>query len=308
VEIPFYFMDTTYHIGETAVQELFGEKALAERNGKVITAKVVPGAINFIERQHFFLASSRNLAGGTWVSALAGANGFIKVKSENTLEINTDLLYSNPYDVFWTNIEEVQKIGLLFIELSSRRRFRINGSLRTDGKKLEIIVSQAYPNCPQYIQQRHVQPAEKPDYSGEVSSGETLIEPFVELIKMADTFFVGSSSPAADMDASHRGGLPGFVLVKDNSTLVIPDYPGNSMFNTFGNFYVNPAAGITFIDFQSNTNLQLSGSAQVFMTNDEPLPGQTNRYWVFKIAKWVQSENLKGFEWNFVGYSPFNPK
>lgn len=301
-------MGANYHIGEATVQKLFGEETSAGRNGKVITDKIIPGAINFIEKQHFFLASSRNLAGEIWVSALAGATGFIKVTGESMLEINTDLLYSNPYDVFWTNTEEVHKTGLLFIELSSRRRFRINGSLRLDGKKLVISVSQAYPNCPQYIQQRHVQSTEKPYYSGELSQGEKLTAPLVELISMADTFFVGSSSQDADMDASHRGGLPGFVTIKDDSTLVIPDYPGNSMFNTFGNFYVNPAAGITFIDFQSNTNLQLSGSAQVFMTNDETLPGQTNRYWIFKINKWVQSENLKGFEWDFVGYSPFNPK
>ena len=308
MEVLFYTMDTTYHIGEATVQKLFGEETLAERNGKVVTNKIIPGAINFIEKQHFIVASSRNLAGEIWVSALAGATGFINVKGESILEINTDLLYSNPYDVLWINIEEVHKIGLLFIELSSRRRFRINGTLCMDSKKLVITVSQAYPNCPKYIQQRHVQPTEKPYYSREASNGERLTAPLVDLIKMADTFFVGSSSPGADMDASHRGGLPGFVTVKDDSTLMIPDYPGNSMFNTLGNFYINPAAGITFIDFESNTNLQLSGSAQIFMTKDEPLPGQTNRYWVFKINKWVRSANLKGFEWNFVSYSPFNPK
>lgn len=308
MEIHSKSMDTPYHIGEATVQELFGEKKLAERNGKVITDKIIPGAINFIEKQPFFLASSRNLEGELWISPLAGAAGFIRVAGESSISLNTELLYSNPSDVFWRNVKETHKIGLLFIELSSRRRFRINGSITTEDNNLIITISQAYPNCPKYIQQRHGHPTQKPHYHDQVTKGQILIQPFVNLIRNADTFFVGSCSATGDMDASHRGGPPGFVTIKDDSTLVIPDYPGNSMFNTLGNFHVNPAAAITFIDFENNTTLQLSGSAEVFSTQDEPPPGQTNRYWVFKIRQWIHSENLKGFEWNFVEYSPFNPK
>lgn len=301
-------METIYHTGETTVQELFGERTLAERNGKVITNKIIPGAINFIEKQHFFLASSRNGSGEISVSALAGAAGFISVQGESTLEINTELLYSNPDDVFWTNVEEVNKIGLLFIELSSRRRFRINGSARRDGKILVVRAHQAYPNCPKYIQQRYVAPTQKPVYGGEVTSGERFTAQMREVIEAADTLFVGSSSPGGDMDASHRGGPPGFVTIKDDQTLLIPDYPGNSMFNTLGNFYLNPAAGIIFIDFERHLNFQLSGSAEVVMIKDEARPGRTNRCWIFRLRKWICSVNLSGFEWNFAGYSPFNPK
>jgi hypothetical protein len=301
-------MDAVYHIGETTVQELFGEKTIAERNGKVLTNKIIPGAINFIEKQQIIIASSRNVSGEISVSALAGAAGFISVKGESALEINTELLYSNPDDIFWANVSGVNKVGLLFIELSSRRRFRINGSARLDGKILVITADQAYPNCPKYIQQRHVEPTEKPDYGEEVTTGKRFTGPLMEVIRKADTFFVGSSSPAGDMDASHRGGPPGFVTLQDDQTLIIPDYPGNSMFNTLGNLYVNPAAGIIFIDFERHLNFQLSGSAEVVIMNEGSMPGATNRYWIFRMSKWVCSANLKGFEWNFAGYSPFNPK
>lgn len=300
-------MENPYHAGETAVQELFGEKLLAERNGRVISNKIVPGAIKFIENQYFFLATSRNLKGEMWISALAGAQGFIRVIGECTISINTRLLYSNPSDVFWQNIIEIQKIGLLFIELSSRRRFRVNGSLNMKDSELVITVSQSYPNCPKYIQQRHVHPTEKPHYKEPITSGQKLTEPLADLIGRADTFFVGSCSADGDMDASHRGGVPGFVTIENESTLIIPDYPGNSMFNTLGNFRVNPAAAMTFIDFQNHTNLQLSGTAEVLLSNDDPPPGHTNRFWVFTIRHWAFAENLRGFASTFVGYSPFNP-
>ena len=59
----------------------------------------------------------------------------------------------------------------------------------------------------------------------------------------ADTFFVASAHAERGVDASHRGGLPGFVRVLGDRTLEIPDYPGNSMFNTLGNPAADPRAG-----------------------------------------------------------------
>ena len=42
-----------------------------------------------------------------------------------------------------------------------------------------------------------------------------------------------------------RGAIsPGFIEVLDDRTLRIPDYSGNSMFNTLGNLRVNARAGM----------------------------------------------------------------
>jgi hypothetical protein len=43
----------------------------------------------------------------------------------------------------------------------------------------------------------------------------------------------------------------------------IPDYNGNSMFNTLGNLTDNPHAGLLFIDFDTGRTLQLTGRASV---------------------------------------------
>ena len=69
--------------------------------------------------------------------------------------------------------------------------------------------------------------------------------PRSELLARADTAFVATRAPDAGVDASHRGGNPGFLRVVDEHTLVLPDYTGNSMFNTLGNIALDPATGLT---------------------------------------------------------------
>src|SRR5205823_487645 len=84
-----------------------------------------------------------------------------------------------------------------------------------------------------------------------------------QFIESADTLFLGSVHPEHGADASHRGGLPGFVQVIDDTHVSFPDYAGNNMFNTLGNIAVNPAVGLLFFDFESGRTLQLTGSASV---------------------------------------------
>lgn len=300
-----------FHEGEIAAQLKAGERTLGERNGRVITNKIIKGAINFIEKQPFCIISSSDSSGVISVSALAGDEGYVKVKNEETLEIYPGLIFSNPFDLFWENIKLNKKIGLLFIELATRRRFRINGTIAFEEGKIVVAVDQAYPNCPKYIQKREALKLVKPSYYPEQLSGSALSPGVTGIIQKADTLFVGSSSSTGDMDASHRGGLPGFVRVKDENTLIIPDYLGNSMYNTLGNFEVNPNAALLFIDFKNKQNLQLSGTAEVVWNNeeasDEINTGGTNRFWIFKVKRWVLSENLKGMDWKLEEYSPFNP-
>jgi len=61
------------------------------------------------------------------------------------------------------------------------------------------------------------------------------------------------------MDASHRGGEPGFVQVLDDNHLLWPDYAGNNHFNTLGNLLVDSRVGLLFVDFAGGHLLQLSG-------------------------------------------------
>lgn len=301
--------NSVYHTGELKAQEKAGEKTKGERNGRVVTNKIISGAINFIENQPLFIASSKHESGEIWTSVLAGGAGYVKVKDSGTIEMYPHLFYSNPDDVFWHNIKQHSQVGLLFIEPATRRRFRVNGKVMVENGKLIILVDQAYPNCPKYIQQRHVRRTGTPKYFTKSIEGSILDPEMISMIKVADTFFVGSSNLTGDLDASHRGGLPGFIHVKDASTLIIPDYAGNSMFNTLGNFMVYPNAGLLFLDLKNKKSFQLTGTAEIAWNEQKTAinTGGTNRFWTFSIQKWILLENIKGFEWNFIGYSPFNP-
>jgi len=129
------------------------------------------------------------------------------------------------------------------------------------------------------------------------------------IIAKADTFFVTSVHPERGVDTSHRGGSPGFVTLIDDRTLRIPDYPGNSMFNTLGNFAVNPRAGLIFLDFESHRTLQLTGRAEILYDVDGTTEetGGTNRHWQLHIDHWVETGHAFQTDWSLLDYSPHNP-
>jgi uncharacterized protein len=297
-----------YHQGELEAQLRAGERSLSERNAKAISSKIIPGAINFLQNQPFIIATTRNSANEVSVSAISGKPGYIRVIDEQNIEIDSFLVTSNPKDVFWKNIKEDPGIGLLFIELFTRRRYRINGSIQLHEGKILISILQAYPNCPKYIQQRQISVSGKKLFSSEMLTGTTFTEEIQKLVSTSDTFFVGSSDSEGRLDASHRGGISGFVVVEDSNTLVIPDYFGNSMFNTLGNFMVNPNAGLLFIDFEHRRTVQLTGTAEIAWSEElNNATGGTNRYWRFRLKKWIMFDNLTDLDWTFIEYSRFNP-
>src|SRR6185503_17409934 len=95
------------------------------------------------------------------------------------------------------------------------------------------------------------------------SSGSGLTPEILAFVRRADTFFVASRGPDGGLDVSHRGGAPGFVESMRDGALRIPDYPGNSMFNTFGNLLRDPRAGLLFADFEHGHVLRLTGRARL---------------------------------------------
>jgi hypothetical protein len=133
-----------------------------------------------------------------------------------------------------------------------------------------VDVVQAYGNCPQYIRRRHINhqnAAAATDFP--IRRGVDVATDDIELIRSADTFFLGTTHLERGNDASHRGGRADFVYA-DHETVEWPDYPGNNMFNSFGNLAVDPTTALLFIDFRSGRTLQLSGSARVAWTSRPP--------------------------------------
>ncbi|AGN70638.1 pyridoxamine 5'-phosphate oxidase family protein [Paenibacillus caseinilyticus] len=297
---------SVYHAGELAVQQLAGEQVIAERNGAGIKSAVMKGAAAFLRTQSLIVCSTMASDGKVWCSFMIGEPGFIIVNTETELTITAQPTASDP---IFRHLRVHPDIGLLAIDFSRRIRMRINGKGVWDGKSLAVTTEQVYGNCPKYIQKRELQPDYGYDrkertsqYSQVLSAGQQ------EWIRTADTFFIGSASSKGRMDASHRGGHPGFIKVEDDHTLIFPDYFGNSMYNTLGNLYSNPSAGLLFIDFDGGHSMLLSGRSEIIwdITQISRFPGAERlvRYIVDDV---IYIENDTPNIWSFHEFSPANP-
>ena len=88
-------------------------------------------------------------------------------------------------------------------------------------------------------------------------------------IQRCPMFFIATADAHGQPDCSYKGGLPGFVCVLDDRTLVIPDYDGNAMYRTWGNVLVNAHVGLLFLDFENPKRIRVNGKAQ--LREDDPL-------------------------------------
>jgi predicted pyridoxine 5'-phosphate oxidase superfamily flavin-nucleotide-binding protein len=128
------------------------------------------------------------------------------------------------------------------------------------------------------------------------------------LVSGADTFFIASAHPEGGVDASHRGGNPGFVRFLGENALEFPDYSGNTMFNTLGNIAVNPRAGLLFLDFEGGGTLQLTGEARIIWEAGRAVRfAGAERVVEFLVQEAVETRGAVPLRWRFEGYSPFNP-
>lgn len=82
--------------------------------------------------------------------------------------------------------------------------------------------------------------------------------------------FMATASEQGACDCSFKGRQHNppndpepLLLVLDDRTLLLPDYPGNQFFNSIGNLLVNPHVGLLFVDFASATRVRLNGTARV---------------------------------------------
>jgi ferredoxin-NADP reductase len=302
-----------YHEGELAVQRRANESDMARMNGGAVGTTIPAGALRFIEQQPMAVIGSIGADGRVWASALFGQPGFLRSLDASTLEIDLSRPRSANDDPLWANLGENPNVGLLVIELGSRRRLRVNGRARKISPERTIVdVERAYPNCPKYIQRRDWKiPATEAQLQAiPGTQGQELNDAQKTWITGADTFFVASAHPGHGVDISHRGGHPGFVKILNDRQLSIPDFAGNSMFNTLGNFASYPYGGLVFIDFEHGRLLQLTGRTEIVWDIDDPKEdtGGTRRYWQFEISDWQECTLPFRLDWELLDYSPFIPE
>lgn len=268
-------VESPFHVGELAIQARLGVQAQMDKQGRrVIREYLPPQHRQFFAQLPYVVVGTVDAAGHPWASMLTGQPGFLSTPSDRTLRIAAKPLVGDPLA---TALAEGSDIGVLGIELHTRRRNRMNGvvtTIRADG--FEVQVRQTFGNCPKYIQSRRVEWREgDPTRPKPVHQVTKLAAAERAMIAGADTFFIATAHQSAaagyasGVDVSHRGGQPGFVRVDGDTTLTIPDFPGNHHFNTFGNLEINPHAGLLVVDFVEGNMLYLTGTAEVIWAGAE---------------------------------------
>jgi uncharacterized protein len=285
-----------FHSGELELQARAGVVEVATRVARGIHSSVPAAAEAFLEERRFVVLSAADGESRPWASLLTGPAGFARRLDEHTIRIDALPVSGDPLAM---NLRTGSLAGILAPDLATRRRIRINGRLELVDDAILIHVDQAYSNCPKYIQLRESDGEWQRKRARLISHSSSLLAHQRDWIRAADTFFIATLVPGEGADASHRGGMPGFVHV-ENEELTWPDYPGNAMFNSLGNIVKYPRAGILVPDFATGSSLQLSGRASIDSTADAFLVR-------FTSEEVVQIDDLLPERLRLVEYSPFNP-
>ncbi|GAB7529176.1 hypothetical protein PS3A_15850 [Pseudomonas sp. 3A(2025)] len=297
-----------WHAGEKMLQELYSVSERMEVVGQKAIRDYMPDQHReFYQQLPFMVVGAVDADNRPWATFLEGAEGFVTSPDPQRLLIAAQ---PDSQDPAASGLHAGQAIGLLGIELHTRRRNRINGVIeQVSAAGLAVSVEHSYGNCPKYIQERSY--TRFTEDAQDCPPRQDFIELNAhtrELIRAADTFFIASyfdhDAQNRSIDVSHRGGRAGFVKVEGNR-LTIPDYAGNLFFNTLGNLKVNARAGLLFVDFTNGDMLQLSGRTELIL--DSPMIHAfegAERLWVFDVEQVVLRPAAVSLRWTFHDYAP----
>jgi uncharacterized protein len=294
----------------------------------------------FYENQPFLVAaavdsSGTRSEGNMWATMIFPSNNKKSQRENRQGNINLMRVASSPSskvlqldarvapgDALEGHFQLNRRVGLLGIELETKRRNRVNGHISsssvphgedvnaTSGKdgqfNVTFTVDQSFGNCPQYITPRQWYWRQESENDVPNLRRSTVLSPdHVRTVQGADTIFIATGyqgntdddeeDERLGNDASHRGGPPGFLRVlagndDDTSTILLPDYSGNNHYNSIGNLLLDSRMGMMIPNFASGSYLQLSGNARVVTDKYEvdalyPAEPGTNRVGAVLVFK-----------------------
>jgi len=249
-------------------------------------------------------------SGHPWAILRTGPAGFMTSPDDKTLTVSSRPLIGEPSDLDFSIGAKTSVVG---IEFETQRRNRLNATIdAAKGDNLSFHVDQSYGNCPKYIQIRS-KTAAGPSTPKPAVMSTGLAPADRDQIANSDTLLIASRAaelgddPRAGVDINHRGGMPGFVTVLDETTIQFPDYKGNSFYNTYGNILTDNRVGLQFIDFETGTLLNIKGTAELVedLNNGElPLMGRGLRIAVQSV---IRAEGALPVRYTFDAYSDRNP-
>ena len=155
-------MAGVYHDGNRVLQDRFDTRRLADRLEAVkVHDRFTAEDRAFIERLDMFFLATADAAGQPTCSYKGGDTGFVRVLDERTLVFPS--YDGNGMFLSLGNLGVNPRVGMLFVDFSTPRRLRVEGTAETDsdpeklswypGAQLVVRVTphQIFPNCPRYI-------------------------------------------------------------------------------------------------------------------------------------------------------------
>jgi PPOX class probable FMN-dependent enzyme len=119
--------------------------------------------------------------------------------------------------------------------------------------KLAVIAS------PEQLREHYAPPIER----ARLKSLRKLDNHCRRFIALSPFVCIGTAGGNNGSDVSPRGDRPGFVHVLDDTTLAIPDWPGNNRLDSLVNLLANPAIGLLFLIPGLDETLRVNGSAEI---------------------------------------------
>ncbi|MGW7446058.1 pyridoxamine 5'-phosphate oxidase family protein [Kitasatospora sp. NPDC054795] len=298
---------TPYHPGERTVQARADRTGRADHAGRSIRRTVPTVAARFLTERRMLVVGAADRDGRVWATQLAGPAGFLSAPDEHTLAVAALPAGADPLA---GALDRPARVGTIALDPAGRRRMRLNGRSVPDGRGgLLVHAEEVVANCPKYIQRRT--PTDRPVAGPPraVATGPALTTAQRLAAATADTFFIASTGPDGSVDASHRGGLPGFLQPVAPDRLRWPEYPGNSMFLTLGNLELDRRAGLLLPDWETGGALLVTGEARADWSEEarRGVPG-AERMVELTVTGVVELADATPLTWSDPEYSTAIPR
>jgi predicted pyridoxine 5'-phosphate oxidase superfamily flavin-nucleotide-binding protein len=155
-------MSALYEASHRRLQEQFDTQRLADRiEERLLRSALTADDRAFIERLDLFFLATVNSRGEPSCSYKGGDPGFVRVLDPTTLVF--PCYDGNGMYLSMGNVATSRQVGMLFIDLCSPKRLRVNGTARLEAAdfvdpvfpeaQFVVVVSirEVFPNCPRYI-------------------------------------------------------------------------------------------------------------------------------------------------------------
>ena len=148
-----------FHAGELAVQARSGVLDRAALLGKMFRPYLTEQHREFFAQLPLLFVGYLDDAGQPWASALFGAPGFVSSPDPRTLSVEARPTAADPLHAA---LRPGARVGVLGIELPTRRRNRMNGRVRAlTAQGFTLEVDQSFGNCPKFISARAPEPVQR---------------------------------------------------------------------------------------------------------------------------------------------------